>query len=249
MDYVEDGSLRNLLKQNNFYSWYNILDILNNIISGLDAIHESKLVHCDLHDGNILVHEIEYISDLGLCKPIDYFKNKANNDIYGVLPYVAPEVLHGKDYTMASDIYSFGIVAYELITGLPPYHDVPHGNDLAFNICQGLRPKIPSYVPKLLTKLIVECWDAQPEKRPTSKKLFTIVNKWQISKVYKKFNTPATPLSYKLHSGAIYTSRLLGTFNLPLPVNAPDFEKQFKKLGSKDIFKGNNYYFVLKFVS
>src|SRR5205807_8068876 len=62
-----------------------------------------------------------------------------------------------------------------------------------------------------------------------------------------KFNTLTTPLSYKLHSEAIYTSRLLHTSNLPLPVNAPDFEKQFKKLRSNDIFEGN-YHFVLKFV-
>ena len=46
-----------------------------------------------------------------------------------------------------------------------------------------------------------------------------------MSHAYRKFNTTATPLSYKLHPGAIYTSRLLDTFNLPLPANAPDFEK------------------------
>ena len=207
-------------------------------------------MHQDLHPGNLLFSGDEYlnIADLGLCRPAN--QNSQTNKVYGVLPYVAPEVLHGKDYTMASDIYSFGIVAYELITGLPPYHDIPHGNDLALDICQGLRPKIPSYVPKLLTKLIVECWDAQPEKRPTSKKLFTIIYKWQISVFHGglKFNTLPTPLSYKLHSGAIYTSRLLDTSDLPLPVNAPDFEKQFKKLGSEDVFEGN-YYFILKFVS
>ena len=53
MDYVKGGSLRNSLK-NNFYSWNNKLLALCNIIVGLDAIHRSKLVHCDLHDGNIL---------------------------------------------------------------------------------------------------------------------------------------------------------------------------------------------------
>jgi len=47
------------------------------------------------------------------------------------------------------------------------------------SICQGLRPKIPSHISALITKLIMQCWDAQPEKRPTSKKLFTIINKWK----------------------------------------------------------------------
>ena len=78
MDYANDGSLRNSLK-NNFYSWYTIVDSLNDIISGLDAIYESKLVHCDLHDGNILCKgSYNFISDLGLSKPIDYLKS--NND-------------------------------------------------------------------------------------------------------------------------------------------------------------------------
>ena len=118
MDYAEDGSLRNSLK-NNSYGWYQILDILNDIISGLDTIHESKLVHCDLHDGNILCDGgSNYISDLGLSKPIDYFQNKADNEsIYGVIPYMAPEVLRGKPYTPASDIYSFAMIMWELTSG------------------------------------------------------------------------------------------------------------------------------------
>ena len=53
MDHAINGSLRNSVK-NNSYSWYDILHTLYNVISGLDAIHKSKLVHCDLHDGNIL---------------------------------------------------------------------------------------------------------------------------------------------------------------------------------------------------
>ena len=86
MDFIEDGSLRNLLK-NKSYSWYDILSTLHHIIYGLDAIHESKLVHCDLHDGNILCDGgSNYISDLGLSKPIDYFQNKFNSEsVYGVM--------------------------------------------------------------------------------------------------------------------------------------------------------------------
>src|SRR5947207_14147052 len=110
MVYANGGSLRNSLK-NNFYNWYQILSNLKNIIDGLDAIHESKLVHCDLHDGNILCHNYaSYISDLGLSKPIDYFQNKLNSEsVYGVIPYTAPEVLRGKPYTPASDIFSFAM--------------------------------------------------------------------------------------------------------------------------------------------
>ena len=115
MEYADEGCLRDCLKSK-YISWYSIFGLLNNIISGLQSIHKSNLVHCDLHDGNILCQPVlgikEYISDLGSCKPIDYFKNRANNDTYGVLPYVAPEVLRGKPYTPASDVYSFAMIMW-----------------------------------------------------------------------------------------------------------------------------------------
>ena len=88
------------------YNWQEKLQLLKKIILGLKIIHESDLVHCDLHDGNILISNNEaYIIDLGLCRPISKLHN--SKDIYGVLPYMAPEVLRGKPYTPASDIYSF----------------------------------------------------------------------------------------------------------------------------------------------
>ena len=124
MNFIKGGSLRNSLK-NKSYSWYGILYTLYNVISGLDAIHESKLVHCDLHDGNILCRcGINFISDLGLSKPIDYLKS--NNDVYGVIPYMAPEVLRGKPYTPASDIYSLAMIMWELTSLVPPFDDRAH---------------------------------------------------------------------------------------------------------------------------
>jgi serine/threonine protein kinase len=77
------------------------------------------------------------------CQPI----NVQNNDVYGILPYVAPEVLRGKGYTQKSDIYGFGIIAYEVCTELSPYHDIAHDRTLAIKICQGLRPKSNYKIP------------------------------------------------------------------------------------------------------
>ena len=107
------------------------------MISGLNAIHESNLVHCDLHDGNILLGSDQklYISDLGLCKPIDYCKLKSNHDVYGVLPYMAPEVLRGKPFTSASDIYSFAIIMWEFTSAVPPFCDRAHDFHLSLSIC------------------------------------------------------------------------------------------------------------------
>src|SRR3990170_2226354 len=177
MVYVYGGSLRNSLKQNNFYSWYEILYTLYNIISGLDAIHESKLVHCDLHDGNILCNAFYYISDLGLSKPIDYLKSN-NNDVYGVIPYMAPEVLRGKPYTPASNIYSFAMIMWELTSLVPPFDDRAHDFHLSLSICKGERPEIVEDTPQCYIDLMKRCWDNDPLKRPNASDIRGIVDKW-----------------------------------------------------------------------
>ena len=81
---------------------------------------------------------------MGLCKPAD---DESKNNTYGVLPYIAPEILRGQNYTKAADIYSFGIIMYEVISGLPPYHDISHDNSLAIKICQGFRSRFNIKVP------------------------------------------------------------------------------------------------------
>ena len=66
---------------------------------------------------------------------------------YGVLPLVAPEILRRQNYTKASDIYSFGIIMYEVISALPPYYDKSHDENLAIKIYYGL---ITNKVPELI---------------------------------------------------------------------------------------------------
>jgi len=177
MKYANRGSLRNSLKNNS--SWSNKLHALNNIILGLDAIHESKLVHCNLHDGNILCDAYYYISDLGLSKPIDYLKS--NNDVYGVIPYMAPEVLRGKPYTPASDIYSFAMIMWELTSGVPPFDDRPHDFHLSLSICKGERPEIIDGTPQCYIDLMKKCWDLDPLRRPSASELRIVIRNWRRS--------------------------------------------------------------------
>ncbi|RIA82881.1 kinase-like domain-containing protein, partial [Glomus cerebriforme] len=170
LTYAENGSLRNYLDLNyNKLSWKSKIRYLLFIASGLVCIHEKELIHRDLHTGNILHKGRLYITDMGLCKPADYnvLENTKNN-IYGNLPYIAPENLQGHNYTKAADIYSFGIIMYEVISGLPPYYDVSHDEILAIKICQGFRPRFDIKVPSLIVYLIKRCLDANPLNRPTA---------------------------------------------------------------------------------
>ena len=133
MEYAKNGSLRQSLNKT-FISmgWDNKIKILYDIAVGLSSIHREGLIHQDFHSGNILRFSDGYsrITDLGLCKPAD---DKSEKNVYGVLPYVAPEVLRGKAYTQASDIYGFESSFMKYL--MDYYLEV-----LAVKICQGLRP-------------------------------------------------------------------------------------------------------------
>ena len=128
LEYADHGSLRNYLDKNyDKLSWNIKFSSLLCIANGLRDIHEKELIHRDLHIGNILSFfrsGISYtgITDMGLCRPADYNKlenTNNNNNVYGVLPYIAPEILKGQNCTKAADVYSFGIIMYEVFSGLP----------------------------------------------------------------------------------------------------------------------------------
>src|SRR2546430_2569570 len=178
MNYANNGSLRHHLNNSfNSMDWNKKLDILRDIASSLKKIHDNGLIHHDFHCGNILNnHGIStYITDLGLCQPANVKTSQnENKKIYGVLPYVAPEVLRGKEYTQSSDIYGFGVIAYEVCTILPPYHDMAHEEHLAIRICQGLRPKSNYKIPQLILDIIKRCWDSNPLNRPKAEELKNI---------------------------------------------------------------------------
>ncbi|RIB11331.1 kinase-like domain-containing protein [Gigaspora rosea] len=138
----------------------------------------SHLMHKDFHSGNIVNENMysSFITDFGLCRPVS--QDSSSAEIFGVLPYIAPEVLYTKKYTQKSDIYSFGIIMSEVFTGYPPYHDIPHNEDLAIQVCLGHRPKIRCEVPQLLLDLMNKCLDAKPQTQPTAKELRNMLEQY-----------------------------------------------------------------------
>ncbi|POG57570.1 kinase-like domain-containing protein, partial [Rhizophagus irregularis DAOM 181602=DAOM 197198] len=124
MEYANKGSLKSCLTEIT-KNWEQKLFYLYQIIKGFNDIHKNDLIHYNFHNGNILCNKYEkdickiFISDyLGLFQLARSFLKE--NDIYGVLPFIAPEILRGQPYTQDSDIYSFSIIMWEFTSKIPP---------------------------------------------------------------------------------------------------------------------------------
>ncbi|POG83041.1 kinase-like domain-containing protein, partial [Rhizophagus irregularis DAOM 181602=DAOM 197198] len=145
------------------------IQIVANIIKALLRVHNENAIHRDLHSGNILFNfnGMASISDFGFCGPTD----KPLKSIYGNLPYIAPEVIIGKEPTFKSDIYSIAMLMWEISSGQPPFINYEHNYDLAMKIVNGIRPKIVPGTPLEYKNLMKQCWDADPSKRPVIKTL------------------------------------------------------------------------------
>ncbi|RIB28290.1 hypothetical protein C2G38_2158265 [Gigaspora rosea] len=167
LKYMNDGDLNAFLfDENNKYNWKQIYSILQQILNGLCLIHGVDMVHKDIHPGNILSDQIKwYISDFGTCGPAD--KNPADQ-VFGIIPYVAPEVLYNKNYSTASDMYSIGIIMWQLVTRRKPFDNYNYDIHLARNICNGLRPLNESRIPYEYKCLMERCWDLDLLRRPSA---------------------------------------------------------------------------------
>jgi serine/threonine protein kinase len=231
LGYAENGDCNNWINKNyGSFTWVMKLDLLYCIINGLITIHQKQIVHRDFHTGNILLgksHLYVFISDMGLCREVHDINQ---NNIYGVMPYVAPEVLRGKPYTKAADIYSFGMIMYFVATGRQPFSDRAHDKLLAYDMCKGIRPKINELeAPKCYVELMKRCWDSDPGNRPDTIEIENIIDlyiydrysdikkQFEEAEEFRKANISSTVINQSTtHPQATNTSRLLNPFTKDL---------------------------------
>ncbi|RIB18385.1 kinase-like domain-containing protein [Gigaspora rosea] len=244
--YANKGSLHQFLASNfKKLNWKIKLKQLVDMSRNLSKVHNAEYVHKDLHSGNILQHQYNnekeirsYITDLGLSRKKD--ESDLCDDIYGVLPYVAPEVLNKRSYTSAADIYSFGIIMTEISTGMPPHYEVEYDKALAFQICNGLRPEFSKGTPKCYIKLANRCMDANPSNRPSASYIFDKLLRWyhivnfggkdtnEVT-MYMEFQSAdkiiqTLPTELPICPKDKLTSKLLNFKNLSEPINFPPAE-------------------------
>ncbi|RGB39135.1 kinase-like domain-containing protein, partial [Rhizophagus diaphanus] len=146
------------------------------IAIGLVKIHHANILHRDFHSGNIFFHGKNklYLGDLGLSKSATEVANDDNNneDNYGIIPYMAPEIFKGQKYTKESDIYSLGMIMWEFMAGRRPFWNRSHDAELIIEIFVGSRPPIVTNAPEGYIDLMKECWNSDPNKRPLATDIY-----------------------------------------------------------------------------
>jgi serine/threonine protein kinase len=218
MEYANKGNLRECLMEIT-NSWYHKLFLLYYIINGLDDIHRKDLIHCNFHDGNILYSSkfnkfiYGYISDY--LESNQFRKSFLKKDnIHGVIPFIAPEVLKGNPYTQASDIYSFSMIMWEFTSRIPPFSNRAHNIQLALSICKGERPEIIDNTPQCYIDLMKKCWDEDPLKRPAASEILDIIKKW----ISSPWNTKIENINEELKNN------IIEFINAPIEHNNPIIE-------------------------
>src|SRR2546423_20976 len=176
MKYYELGDLMQYMT-NYFFniSWDDKVERLLYIIHGLKSMHDANIIHKDYHSGNIFISDAVAITgDFGISKSS---MDSDGNEIYGIIPFVAPEIFQGQKYTKASDIYSFGVIMWELMTGRRSFWDQNHDTDLIIKISDGLRPPIVTNAPEGYVELMQLCWHPDPCQRPIANDIYMKVVK------------------------------------------------------------------------
>ncbi|RIB06164.1 kinase-like domain-containing protein [Gigaspora rosea] len=177
--YVNNGSLYNYLRKHFCtLTWQAKLEIFKNVSYELYLIHKfAGYIHADFHSGNILQDQQTYIADLGLSRKSD--EKVLEGDIYGIMPYVAPEVLSGEQqFTQAADIYGFGAIMSEMTTGQRPFDGHEFNLKLAVKIYKGFRPEFAPETPKCYIELAEKCMNSDPQKRPSASDVWLTIDDW-----------------------------------------------------------------------
>uniref|UniRef100_A0A0A9BF18 Protein kinase domain-containing protein n=1 Tax=Arundo donax TaxID=35708 RepID=A0A0A9BF18_ARUDO len=176
-EFLSGGSLRAFLRklERKTLPLEKVISIALDIARGLEYIHLQGVVHRDVKPENILF-DGEFcakVVDFGVaCE--EAYCNLLEDDP-GTYRWMAPEMYKHKPYGRKADVYSFGLLLWELVTGSIPYEDMTPVQAAFAVVNKNLRPVIPSSCPAPLQLLISQCWSSQPEKRPEFRQIVQIL--------------------------------------------------------------------------
>ncbi|XP_022142218.1 serine/threonine-protein kinase HT1 [Momordica charantia] len=181
-EYLSQGSLRAYLHKLEHQSLplQKLIAIALDVARGMEYIHAQGIIHRDLKPENVLIDEDFHlkVADFGIACPEAYFDPLADDP--GTYRWMAPEMIKHKPYGRKVDVYSFGLMLWEMVAGAIPYEDMTPIQAAFAVVNKNLRPVISSDCPLAMRALIEQCWSLQPDKRPDF---------WQVVKVLEQFES------------------------------------------------------------
>ncbi|XP_058747330.1 uncharacterized protein LOC131620314 [Vicia villosa] len=173
-EFMVDGSLRHvLLRKDRHLDRRKRLIIAMDAAFGMEYLHSKNIVHFDLKCDNLLVNLKDPLRPI--CKVGDFGLSKIKRNtlvtggVRGTLPWMAPELLNGSSSKVSEkvDVFSFGIVLWEILTGEEPYANMHYGAIIGGIVNNTLRPTIPSHCDLEWRTLMEQCWTPNPVVRPS----------------------------------------------------------------------------------
>ena len=169
MEYIKGQTLADLIRASGRLSEETAADILRQVCQGLAVAHRHGIIHQDLKPQNILIDRkgLVRITDFGLARSLEVTEGRASQGLAGTPAYISPEQARGEKADVRSDIYSLGVVLYEMVTGRRPFE----ANDIQGFLDKHLKEKPVSpqrHQPKLseaVGRLILRCLEKEPENR------------------------------------------------------------------------------------
>ncbi|XP_022748520.1 serine/threonine-protein kinase STY46-like isoform X3 [Durio zibethinus] len=180
-EFMSGGSVYDYLhKQKGVFKLPSLLKVAIDVSKGMNYLHQNNIIHRDLKAANLLMDENEVVkvADFGVARV------KAQSGVMtaetGTYRWMAPEVIEHKPYDHKADVFSFGIVLWELLTGKVPYEYLTPLQAAVGVVQKGLRPTIPKHTNPKLTELLERCWQQDPALRPDFSEIIGILQ--QIAK-------------------------------------------------------------------
>ena len=174
MEFIEGKTLKQLLKKRETLTITEVVDIMTQLTDGIAHAHESYIIHRDIKPQNIMIEDDGRIkiTDFGIAMALNATQLTQTNSVMGSVHYLPPEQASGKGATIKSDIYSLGILMYELLTG-----NVPFKGDNAVEIAlKHMKDKIPSIrkqnpaIPQAAENILLKATAKNPRNRYESAK-------------------------------------------------------------------------------
>ena len=184
MEYLEGENLHQILKRQGKLEVAEAIGIMEQTASGLAAAHREGIIHRDLKPGNIMRDKNGrvVVMDFGLARTISGDGMTRTGAMLGTIEYMSPEQAQGKDVKASSDIFTFGLILYELLAGVTPFHAESAIASLLMRSQQRAVPlaDVAKNVPSTLSNIVSKCLETDPAKRyQSAEQLDADLRAWQ----------------------------------------------------------------------